>query len=242
MRAPTRLIYSARMTTFALIHGAWGSGWHWAAVPAELQRMGHEVVAPDLPCEDPDATFDDYAVVVLAALEDVDGDDVVVVGYSLGGQTAPLVAARRPVRALVYLAALVPDPGVSLDDQFARGDRMLLPAYAAGVERCAGGTRWVDLDVYRDATCHDCEEPAVRERFQRSRSQSRRPHREPCSLAALPDVPTRYVACREDRIVNNAFWRAAVTARLGVEPVELPGSHSPMASRPAELARLLAAV
>ena len=122
------------MTTFALIHGAWGSGWHWASVPAELRSMGHEVVAPDLPCEDPHATFDDYAEVVLGALSETRDDDLVVVGYSLGGHTAALVAARRPVRELVYVAAMLPEPGLSLNDQFRRGDRMLLPEYASGIE------------------------------------------------------------------------------------------------------------
>jgi len=205
--------------------------------------MGHDVVAPDLPCEDPTATFDDYAEVVLDALKETPGDDVVVVGFSLGGHTAALVAARRPVRQLVYLAAMVPEPGVSLNDQFARGDRMLLPEYAAGVDGPDeyGFSRWVDFDVYYRTGCHDCQEPVARERFERSRSQSNRPYRSPCSLSAKPDVPTRYIRCSEDRLMNNSFWRAAVRARLDTEPVELPSSHSPMASRPRELMPLLAA-
>jgi len=231
------------VTTFALIHGAWGTGWHWAAVPDELRRLGHAVVAPDLPCDEPDATFDDYAAVVLGALEDIPGDDVVVVGFSLGGHTAALVAGGRPVRELVYLAAMVPEPGVSLSDQFARGDRMLLPEYAAGIDGPDehGSSRWVDFDVYYRTGCHDCPEPVARERFERSRSQCNRPYRNPCSLGAKPDVPTRYILCREDRLMNNSFWRAAVPGRLDTEPFELPGSHSPMASRPEQLALLLAA-
>jgi len=63
-------------------------------------------VTVDLPCEDPAALFDDYAAIVVDALESTDGD-VVVVGHSLGGQTIPLVAARRPVRRLVFLCALI---------------------------------------------------------------------------------------------------------------------------------------
>ena len=171
--------------------------------------MGHRVVAPDLPSEDPDATFDDYATVVLEALENVPGDQVVVVGFSLGGHTAAVVAALRPVRELIYLAAMVPEPGLSLNDQFARGDS------------------------------HDCDEPVARERFERSRSQSNRPFRARSSLKARPDVPTRYIVCSEDRLMDNSFWRVAVRARLGTEPVELGGSHSPMAAQPEKLARLL---
>ena len=231
------------MTTFALVHGAWGSGWHWAGVPAELRALGHAAVAPDLPCDDREATFDDYADVVLAALGEARDADVVVVSFSLGGHTAPLVAALRPVRELVYLAALLPEPGVSLGEQFRRGDRMLLPEYAAGVDRPDehGLTRWVDFDVYYRTTCHECSEPVARERFERSRAQSIRPYRTPCSLTARPEVPTRYILCRDDRLIDNSFWRPAARARLGTEPVELPGDHSPMASRPQELARLLTA-
>jgi len=138
------------VTTFALIHGAWGDRVAWVGVPDELRRMGHEAVAPDLSCDEPGATFDDDAAIVLGALEDVRGDDVVVVGFSLGDHTAALVAAARPVRELVYLAAMVPEPGVSLSHQFGHGDRMLLREYAAGVEGPdeQGLSRWVDFDAY----------------------------------------------------------------------------------------------
>src|ERR1700757_4131443 len=40
------------MATFALVHGAWHGGWAWDPLAAELQARGHDVLAPDLPCED----------------------------------------------------------------------------------------------------------------------------------------------------------------------------------------------
>ena len=231
------------MTTFALVHGAWGSGWHWAEVPGRLRALGHEVVAPDLPCEEPDATFDDYAEVVLDELSATQGGDVVVVGFSLGGHTAARVAARRPVREVVYVAAMIPEPGLSLNDQFARRDRMVLPDYMAGVagpdER--GTSHWVDFGVYWQTACHDCPEDVARERFERSRGQSTGPYREPWRPDSEAALPARYVLCTEDRLMDNSFWRRAVPRCLGVEPIELGASHSPMASRPAELVELLAA-
>jgi pimeloyl-ACP methyl ester carboxylesterase len=39
------------MATFALIHGGGDVGWYWHLVEAELRERGHEVVAPDLPCD-----------------------------------------------------------------------------------------------------------------------------------------------------------------------------------------------
>jgi pimeloyl-ACP methyl ester carboxylesterase len=110
--------YRDRMTTFALVHGAWHGGWCWEKLSPFLQQTGHDVVAPDLPCDDGSATtFDPYADVVCAALAGR-GDDVVVVAHSLGGATGTLVAARRPVRRLVYLCAAVPQAGRSFYDQW----------------------------------------------------------------------------------------------------------------------------
>ncbi len=56
------------MATFALVHGAGDVGWYWHLVEAELRRRGHDVVAPDLPCDDDGASLDDYADAVVEAI------------------------------------------------------------------------------------------------------------------------------------------------------------------------------
>jgi pimeloyl-ACP methyl ester carboxylesterase len=83
------------MATFALIHGGDGSGWDWHLVARELREDGHDPTAVDLPCEDESARWWDYADAVVEAIGD--RSEVVVVGHSLGGFTAPLVCARIPV-------------------------------------------------------------------------------------------------------------------------------------------------
>ena len=116
------------MATFALVHGAWHDAWCWEQVTPLLQRAGHDVVAPDLPCYDGSADFDGYADLLCGALRGCD-DDVVVVGHSLGGPTATLVAARRPARHVVYLCAVVLEVGVSLMDQ---GPEQMAAGFADG--------------------------------------------------------------------------------------------------------------
>ena len=37
------------MAVFVLIHGAWHGGWCWDELSARLERLGHRVIAPDLP-------------------------------------------------------------------------------------------------------------------------------------------------------------------------------------------------
>jgi pimeloyl-ACP methyl ester carboxylesterase len=139
------------VTTFALVHGGWHGAWCWERLTPFLQQAGHDVVTMDLPSEDGTATFDTYADVVCAALTGC--DDVVLVGHSLGGNAVPLVAARRPVRHLVYLCAMVPDPGRSVFDQLGDELQMLNPAYEEGLsvpdeQLCQD---WVDVDIAR--TC-----------------------------------------------------------------------------------------
>ena len=216
------------MSTFALIHGAWGSGWHWASIPDRLRAAGHDVVAPDLPCDDVAATFDDYTQVVLDAIGEA--EDVVVVGFSLGGQTAARVAVRRPVRELIYVAALVPHPGSTLIDQFA--EPLMHREYIEGVELLEKGSRWADFDVYRRVGYDDTvPEEVVRERFRRLRPQMNTPYLHPFD-AELP--PARYVLCTQDRMINVDYWRGAVDVTD-----ELDCGHGPMAALPGELTEIL---
>ena len=138
------------MATFALVHGGFHGAWCWEKLAPLLRQAGHEVVAMDLPIEDGSASFEDYADVVCASLDGC-GDDVVVVGHSFGGFTIPLVAARRPVRHLVYLCAVVPAIGKSLYEQLADEPEMANLDYREGytepdAQLCS---RWVDLELLR---------------------------------------------------------------------------------------------
>ena len=71
------------MATYVLIHSAADSAWYWHLLAAELRNRGHDVVAPDLPCDDNAAGLSEYADVVVDAIGDRTG--VVVVAQSFGG-------------------------------------------------------------------------------------------------------------------------------------------------------------
>ena len=62
---------------------------------------------------------------------------------------------------------------------------------------------------------------------------------EPWPLPAWPDVPTRYLLCRDDRFFTPEFVRRHVRDRLGITPDEIPGGHMAMLSHPSELADYL---
>ena len=83
------------MTTFALVHGAWHGAWCYERLQAALDDLGHASLAMDLPVDDPDATFIDYAETALMAARDV-GDDLVLVGHSLGSMPARSTPSSTP--------------------------------------------------------------------------------------------------------------------------------------------------
>jgi pimeloyl-ACP methyl ester carboxylesterase len=230
------------VTTFALVHGAWHGAWCWERLAPELEARGHRVVAPDLPSDDPEATFPTYADVVVRALEP-EGEDVVLVGHSLAGNTIPLVAAQRRVRRLVYVCALIPIPGASMTEQMASEPDTLFPGHQKGLSAPdeQGRTRWEDEAGARRTFYADCDERDARRAFERLRPQARAPYGVPCPLEGLPPAPRTYVVCTEDAIVNPERARQVARGRLDAELVELPGSHSPFLSRPAELATVLCA-
>ena len=211
--------------TYVLIHGAGEVGGYWHLVEAELRMRGHDVVAMDLPVDDDDATLTDYADVVIRAIGD--RSDPIVVAQSFGGYVAPLVCARVPARLMVLVAAMIPVPGESADDMW-------------------GATRFADaerqpLEDDSDVALfyHDVDSALAAEALSRGRRQSETPSREPFPLAAWPDVPTRFILCRQDRLFPAGWLGRVVRDRLGIGPDELDTGHTPALSRPRELTDLL---
>ena len=64
---------------------------------------------------------------------------------------------------------------------------------------------------------------------------------EPWPLAAWPDVPTRVLAGRHDRMFPLEFQRRIARERLGLEVDEIDGGHMVAMSHPRELADRLEA-
>jgi len=60
-------------------------------------------------------------------------------------------------------------------------------------------------------------------------------------LAAWPDVATRVIAGRDDRLFPLAFQRRVARERLAIEADELPGGHMLALSHPDELVEQLEA-
>ena len=167
------------------------------------------------------------------------GSGVVLVAHSLGGLTAPLVAAAYPVERMVLVAAMLPEPGRSVAERARAGERQTRRGLGAGqTVHGDGSSEWLP-----DAAVEWLYPDSPPERARAAAGRLRRQHwtvtTEPSPLTAWPDVPTTYVLCTRDRVIDDAWAREAVPRLTGTEPVELTGDHSPFLSRPGELADLL---
>lgn len=229
------------MASFVLVHGGWHGAWCWERLARELEGRGHRTTSMDLPIEDPSATFDTYAAVVAGSMEPDPDDEVILVGHSYGGQTIPLVPGQgRRADALVYLCAMPPIPGLNFVDQLRSERNMLNREHVAGLEPpTPDGVRgWSDPQLAWHFMYADCSPRDATWAIERLRPQAP-PTSDPCPLDDYPNLPTHYVVCDEDRLIDPDWSRQFARKRLGAELIEMPGSHSPFMSRPHHLAAVL---
>jgi len=225
------------MTTFALVHGAWHGPWCWERLVGPLRDRGHDVVTPELPSEDTELGLDDYAETIDRALGDA--DDVVLVPHSLGGLVGPVVAGRRPLRALVYLTALVPEPGLSFSNQLSASSEPILLFEGGRMVDDEGRSYWGDPDATARIMYGDLSPEDAAWAVERLRPQAQRSQTEP-SPAPPPGTRVESIIGANDRVVSPAWSRRVARERLGVGPIELPTGHFPMITHSELLADALA--
>jgi pimeloyl-ACP methyl ester carboxylesterase len=223
------------MATYVLIPGAGGDPWMFHLLARELESKGHEPIGVRLPSGDETAGWEEYADAVDAAIGDR-RSGLVLVAQSLAGFTAPLVCERRPVDLLVFLNGMIPLPGETGNDWWGNtgsGQAMREHLRSIGLS---------DADAQDDKVIyfHDVPPDLVEAAYARGEpQQSMTPMSQPFALAAWPDVPTRVIAGRDDRLFPLEFQRRVAHDRLGLEVDEVPGGHMAALSHPGELARRL---
>lgn len=224
------------MATYVLIHGASSDSWYWHRVLPLLVADGHEVIAPDLPIGDDVAGFEEYADAVVEAVGDRRG--LILVAQSMGGFTAPIVCERVPVDLMVLVAAMVPKPGES-GGQWWDDTGWERARWENEVREGRPDPADVPFDL-REAFFHDVPPEVVEAAWARGETaQSGTPFARPWPVKHWPDVPTRFLLCRQDRFFPADFQRRVVRERLGIVPDEMDSGHLPALAHPVELVERL---
>jgi pimeloyl-ACP methyl ester carboxylesterase len=221
------------MATFVLIPGAGGLAWEWHLLGPELEALGHTAVPVDLPAGDDASGLAEYAD--WAAEACAGRSNIVLVAMSFGGFTAPLVCDRAEVDLLVLLNAMIPKPGETFGEWWSNtGQGSAQREYATSI-----GLSGEELQDDRVVYYHDLPADLVDEALALESQQSSTPLDQPWPLDRWPDVPTRVLSGRDDRMFPAAFQRRVAKERLGIDADEIPGGHMVALANPTGLAERL---
>jgi pimeloyl-ACP methyl ester carboxylesterase len=224
-------------SAFVLVHGGGHGAWCWDAV---VPLLAAPAVAVDLPGRGTrpgdlsSVTIEDCVNAVATDIVRHDLTDIVLVGHSLAGVTAPAVAARLPkrIRHLVLIAGFVPPEGRSVVDTLPFGirqiTRTLLPRSA---------TRRMPKTLIRRTLCNDMTRQQAAAVTERIGPDAPALMGAPVSFAGLSDdLPRTYIRFTRDRNLSarKAAWMAAA---IGAgEPIDIEAGHDGIISRPEQVA------
>lgn len=233
------------MSPFVLVHGGMHGAWCWYKVVPELERLGHSVVAVDLPGHGADRTPLEQLTLqscverVTSALDSLP-EPVILVGHSLGGVVISQAAQERPerIRELVYLSALMPEDGESSSELMKRDTGSAIAAAKA-----SGPTAYkrVSREDLINAFFHDCprEDIVLAQSLLVSATTAWSAAPVHLSDDRYGSVARCYISCLRDRVVTapmQAFLYGRTICRL---TLNIDTGHSPFFAAPVELAALL---
>jgi pimeloyl-ACP methyl ester carboxylesterase len=233
------------MARLLLVHGGLHGAWCWEPLVPKLSARGIETHLVELPGhgkrQHETATLDTYTKTV--ADEFVPGD--VLVGHSLGGAVITLAAdvLGDAVGGLIYIAGYPVQEGRTIAESATySGTDLVSYLDKFDVRYSENKTSWW-LGTFEGARrffYHDCDELIARWAYDRLTPQQVAPSLEAVTLAQFDslDLPITFIQCEEDRALAPEV-AAEFAHRLGVEPVVLPGAHSPFLSQPGVLAEVI---
>lgn len=221
--------------TIVLVHGAWHGGWCWQRLTPLLAKRGFGCRTVDLPSVGarPGETvgLSADAAAVRAAVAEISGP-VILCAHSYGGMVISMAAAEAPnVEHLVYVCAYVPESGQSVTD--IRGGKRL-----PWVQKLDGGLTMVDAERATPLLYGGCDPASQQWAMRQLRPQCNAAFEEAIGAAGWKEVPSTYVICADDRVIEPALQREVLAPRT-TRIVELDSGHSPFLSMPSELAEAM---
>jgi pimeloyl-ACP methyl ester carboxylesterase len=230
---------SAQKPTVVLVHGAFADSSSWNGVVERLQSHGHSVVAASNPLRGL-SKDSDY---VRQLVESIAGP-VVLVGHSYGGSVISNAARGLDrVKALVFVAAFLPDEGesaVALSGKFP-GSTLGETLHAVPIT-LPGGSRVADLYI-EESKFHQQFAADVPEKTAAVMAATQRPVAdaalaEEASAPAWRDIPSWVLVATEDRNIP-AQMQIFMAERAKATVVTVDASHAVAVSRPGDVARLV---
>ncbi|MFE0629309.1 alpha/beta fold hydrolase [Streptomyces sp. NPDC058864] len=234
--------------TVVLVHGAFADSSSWNGVITHLRQAGYPVVAAANPLR----SLAGDAAYVASVVRGVEGP-VVLAGHSYGGAVISEAAAGETnVKALVYVAAFIPDKGESameLSDKYPGStlgpnlDALPFPLTddTAAFPLSDGGTGtdlYIKTESFHDQFAADVPHDVTDLMAATQRPIAAAALEEAATAAAWQAIPTWSLVATADRNIPPAAQRF-MSERAGARTVEIDASHAVSVSRPEAVARLI---
>src|SRR5215467_4997673 len=214
---------SQRKPTIVFCHGIWADGSCFNKVIPALQADGHEVIAVQYGLD----SYKEDVAAVKRTLNRV-GSPVILVGHSYGGATITAAGVDERVAGLVYIAAVAPDAGETVQNQLDK-----YPSDIFGRVEVADGCAWMlpsgteffagDLSEAEQKLVWATHYPPAADLFHQQKLSA--------DQIAWRSKASWYVLARQDHTVHPDLQRW-VSARMKAQVTEVDSSHVPMLSQP----------
>lgn len=217
--------------TVVLVHGAWADSSSWSPVMERLRKDGYPVRAIANPLQ---GLTSDTAY-VSSYLATIDGP-VVLVGHSYGGAVITNSATSDPdVKALVYIAGLIPVKGETVGELSAKSS----PAIPLVSTAVPGGTDVsLDPDHFREVFAGDVDKTTAANLAAVQRPANTRAVSEPGVAEAFRSIPSWSLITRQDHAIAPDVQRF-MSKRAGAHTEEVNASHAVMISHPGAVTHVI---
>lgn len=211
----------SKKPTIVFCHGIWADGSCFGKVIPALQADGHEVIAVQYGLD----SYDEDLAAIKRTLNRV-GSPVILVGHSYGGATITGAGTDERVIGLVYIAAVAPDVGETVQSQLDK-----YPTNIFGRVEVADGRAWMlpngveffagDLPEAEQNLVWATHYAPAADLFQQQ------------NLKKVPwqSKPSWFIVCNKDQTVHPDLQRF-LAKRMGATVTEVESSHVPMLSKP----------
>ncbi|WP_047486744.1 alpha/beta fold hydrolase [Terriglobus sp. TAA 43] len=204
-------------------HGIWADGSCFSKVIPALQKDGHEVIAAQYGLD----SYEGDVAAIKRTLNRV-GSPVLLVGHSYGGATITAAGVDERVAGLVYISAVAPDAGETVQNQLDKYPSDIFSRVAVADGRAwllPNGTEFFcgDLSAEEQKLVWATHYAPVADLFQQQKLDA--------NGVAWRTKPSWYVLAKQDHTVHPDLQRW-VSKRMGATVTEVESSHVPMLSMP----------
>lgn len=231
------------MKTYLLIHGSWHRGIHFSTIVSQLKKLGHQVIANDLPGHNLTTTeeelkkicLNDYCQAVCQWVKTAQYP-ITIIAHSLGGlvATQALEYCADKVEEVIYVGAFVPQNGQAITDLLKHNKGSILQHVSIPTH---DGTCSKLLEKHSREFYQGCNNDIAQTAFKNTVVEPNKPLKERVSLsnAIANTVTKKYILCEHDQIIIPTLQQTMYITDSKTNIRKIPTGHFPFLQDPIAL-------